>query len=102
MHIFYYKKDFKLAYKSLPPFHMKEMLIPGIISGTLSLFGGILVIQSVIYLGQAIGFSVVQGAIIVAGLWGVFYFEEIQEREKITMWFLNASISLVGMLLLIS
>ena len=36
----------------------------------------------------------------VSGLWGIFYFHEIQGAETITKWFLSALLTLLGIVLL--
>lgn len=53
-------------------------------------------IHSVTYLGQAMGFSVCQMQLFVSGLWAIFYFHEIKERETITKWFLSAGVAVAG------
>jgi len=51
-------------------------------------------------LGEGVGYSVVQASMLVSGLWGIFYYKEIEGRETISKWFLSASITVLGILLL--
>ena len=69
------------------------MWLPGGFSGLLwsiGNFGNILAVSS---LGQAIGLSLGQAAMIVSGLWGIFWYHEIVEPQKIFVWFLSAIVT---------
>ena len=49
---------------------------------------------------QAVGATSIQLSLLVAGLWGVFYYKEIQGATAITAWFVCAGITLGGVVLL--
>jgi len=93
-------KNAKAAYNELPSFHVRTMFIPGSISGILWSLGNICSIISVTYLGEGIGFSVTQGSMLVSGLWGIFYFQEITKAHAIRMWILFAICCICGIVLL--
>ena len=40
------------------------------------------------------------GAILVSGLWGIFYFHEVRGAETIAKWFMSALVTIFGILLL--
>lgn len=48
-------------------------------------------ILSITYLGQGVGNSLCQLSMLVSGLWGVFYFEEIKGFEMISKWCVRMS-----------
>lgn len=90
----------RLAYEQLPSFHVKEMVYPGSSTGALYCMGLFSTIMTITYLGQSIGNSLCQLSMLVSGLWGVFYFEEIRGSRSINRWFFSAGIALLGILLL--
>lgn len=88
------------AVDSLPKWHFDELGGPGVCAGLLYSVGNFCSILAVSYLGQGIGFSFCQGQLLISGLWGVFYFHEIQGRETILKWFFSASVTIVGIVYL--
>jgi len=90
----------ELGRKCLPSMHLKALLVPGIIAGTLWSIGNIGAILSVTYLGQSIGFSIVQCQMIVSGLWGIVWFGEIQGIKAVIGWMASALLTLVSIILL--
>ena len=83
----------------LPQLHLRVMLLPGMVAGCCWAAGNFLSMLAVDALGEAIGNSCVQASIIVSGLWGIFYFREIQGRS-VAHWFLGAFLALGGVALL--
>jgi hypothetical protein len=88
------------AYYSLPSFHLQKMWLPGGTSGILWSIGNFCSIISVQHLGEGVGYSVVQASMLVSGLWGIFYFHEIQKTQTIVKWLLSASLTVFGILFL--
>lgn len=88
------------AYQALPSFHVRVMWLPGCTAGALWSFGNFFSLISVKYLGEGAGYSVTQSAMLVSGLWGIFYFKEVTGVEAIMKWFLSASLTISGILLL--
>ena len=74
--------------------------MPGLLAGLFYSIGNFGSILAVSYLGQGIGFSFCQSQLLVSGLWGVFYFEEVQGKEAILKWFLSACVTIIGIILL--
>jgi glucose uptake protein GlcU len=88
------------AYASLPSFHLHTMWLAGGLSGMLWSIGNFFSLISVFYLGQGVGYPLVQTSIIVSGLWGIFYFKEITGFERISKWLASSLLTIFGILLL--
>uniref|UniRef100_A0A6T6DR75 EamA domain-containing protein n=1 Tax=Craspedostauros australis TaxID=1486917 RepID=A0A6T6DR75_9STRA len=86
------------AYYALPSFHLGTMWLPGGASGMLWSIGNFCSIVSVEYLGEGVGYSVVQASMLVSGLWGIFYFREIKGISRISCWFLSGALTVFGIL----
>ena len=97
---FLQRRGFNLreATNSLPNFHLDQLWKAGFLAGTLYSIANFGSILAVTYLGQGVGFSLCQVQILVSGLWGILYFQEITGRETITKWLISASITVCGIL----
>ena len=98
--IYYYHGNPVVAYQALPSFHLPVMWLPGGTSGLLWSIGNFFSLISVFYLGEGVGYSVVQAGMLVSGLWGIFYFHEISGIETIAKWIASACITVCGIILL--
>jgi glucose uptake protein GlcU len=76
------------------------MWLAGGLSGMLWSIGNFFSLISVFYLGQGVGYPLVQTSIIVSGLWGIFYFKEITGFERISKWLASSLLTIFGILLL--
>mmetsp|Transcript_4814 Transcript_4814/g.6633 ORF Transcript_4814/g.6633 Transcript_4814/m.6633 type:complete len:414 (+) Transcript_4814:140-1381(+) len=85
------------AFHALPPLHIRQMWIPGTLSGILWSAGNFMCIISVTFLGQGVGYSFTQASMLISGLWGIFYFHEIGE-DMINRWLASAVVALCGIL----
>lgn len=96
----YIQRNYNLqeALDQLPSWHIKELGLPGMLAGIFYSIGNFCSILAVTYLGQGVGFSFCQGQLFISGLWGVFYFGEIQGRDTIAKWFASASLTIVGII----
>lgn len=94
----YVQRDYSIsaAIDQLPPWHIQELGLPGALAGLFYSIGNFCSILAVAYLGQGVGFSFCQGQLLVSGLWGVFYFQEISGKETIIKWFASAVVTIVG------
>ena len=128
-HAWYRTSDMVQSYNSLPSMHFKIMWAPGGLAGLLWSIGNIASMVSVQNLGEGVGYSVTQAAMVssffrliisfflqqmnmlnkkvpspinqlVSGLWGIFYFNEVVSRTMRIKWFVSAIIALFGILLL--
>ena len=83
------------AYDALPSFHFRHLYKPGFAAGliwSIANFGSIL---SVAALGQGVGYSLIQGSMLVSGLWGIL-FGEIKGSERIWKWLTSSIVTIVG------
>jgi len=92
--------SFTRAVRCLPSFHLRVMWLPGGIAGGLWSFGNICSMLSVQGLGEGVGYSVVQGSMLVSGLWGVYFYHEVTKRKKRLKWLASAVLTVSGILLL--
>lgn len=92
--------SFSAGYDALPSMHFRKMWRYGGACGLLWSIGNFFSILSVEFLGEGVGYSVVQSSILVSGLWGIFYFHEVQGVKTISKWLLSAAITVLGILLL--
>ncbi|KAG7368649.1 drug/metabolite transporter superfamily protein [Nitzschia inconspicua] len=92
--------SFSQAYGRLPSFYFRQMWLAGGLCGLLWSIGNFFSILSVKYLGEGVGYSVVQLNLLVSGVWGIAYFGEVQGKETIIKWFISAVVAVTGILLL--
>jgi Transmembrane family, TMEM144 of transporters len=92
--------DYVAAYHALPSFHLRVMWKAGVFSGILWSIGNYFSLISVFYLGEGVGYPLVQSSILVSGLWGIFYFGEVKGHGRIAMWVLSSLFTISGILLL--
>lgn len=93
-------RSFSRAFNDLPSLHLRIMLIPGCLAGLLWSIGNISSMISVNNLGQGVGYSLTQASMLVSGMWGIIYFHEVRKPWKRLRWFVSATITVVGILLL--
>jgi len=93
-------KSLRLGYERLPSLHLRVMWLPGGISGLLWSIGNFFSLISVLYLGEGVGYPLVQTSILVSGLWGIFYFKEVKGTERISKWLSASCLTIFGILLL--
>lgn len=91
-------QDYRIAFDKLPSLHFNVMWRPGFLSGLLWSVGNFFSLISVYYLGQGVGYPLVQSQMLISGLWGILYFEEIQQGSTIMKWFVSALLTLTGIL----
>ena len=96
----YHLQSFSEAYYGLPSFHLQVMWRPGGLGGLLWSLGNFFSLISVFYLGEGVGYPLSQTSILIAGLWGIFFFHEVTGTERIGKWILSALLTIFGILLL--
>jgi glucose uptake protein GlcU len=89
-----------IAYAELPSFHFRKLWFHGGLCGLLWSIGNFFSIISVQFLGEGVGYSVVQANMLISGLWGILYFREIEGAWTKCKWFISAAFAVVGILLL--
>ncbi|CAJ1947201.1 unnamed protein product [Cylindrotheca closterium] len=88
----------KSSVELMPSFYWAKLWKRGLLAGFLLSIGMICSILATGALGQGVGNSLVQLKILISGLWGIFYYKEIQNKRSIKFWFLSASICISGIL----
>jgi hypothetical protein len=86
------------AYNALPSIHFRELWLAGLLSGGLYSLGNLCTILAVTSLGQGVGYSFVQTSMLVSGVWGIFFFGEVQGFNRILKWLLSSVITIAGIL----
>lgn len=98
--VFYHCGSCSKASRELPPLHFRTMALPASMSGILWSIGNLFSMVSVQYLGEGVGYSVIQLGMMVSGLWGIFLFQEITGTANICKWFGSATLAVGGILFL--
>jgi glucose uptake protein GlcU len=88
------------AYRTLPSFHLRVMWLPGGLAGLLWSIGNFFSLIAVFYLGEGVGYPLVQTSILISGLWGLFYYKEVTGLERRAKWFASSLLTIFGILLL--
>lgn len=83
------------AYRAMPSFYIAQLWLPGAISGVCYSLGNLGSILAVLYLGQGVGYSLSQSSMLISGLWGIIYYDEIRQVRK---WLSAACVTMVGIL----
>ena len=77
---------------------MREMGLQGTLSGLLYSIGNFSSIIATHHLGQSVGYSLTQSSMLVSGVWGIFYFGEVQGSATISKWLVSATVTVGGIL----
>ena len=85
---------------SFPKFQLKAALLPAMSCGVMWSIGNFGSIYATQYIGLAVGFSLTQTALMVAGIWGITLLREIRGLFPISIWVISALILLGGSTLL--
>lgn len=93
----YMHGDHQTAVSMLPKFHFGKLWKHGCLSGLLWSIGNFFSLLSVYYLGQGVGYPLVQSQMLISGLWGICYFDEVPKSAR-PSWFASAAVTLLGIL----
>jgi glucose uptake protein GlcU len=75
-------------------------IVPGILSGFVFNIGNTFSILAIPEIGFAVAQPIMQCALFVSGLWGIFLFHEITETSRILMFFVFGVVLIMGALVL--
>ncbi|GMH82268.1 hypothetical protein TrVE_jg4837 [Triparma verrucosa] len=92
--------SFRRGWSKLPSMHVPTMVGPGCLAGGLWAIGNISSMVTVQVLGEAVGYSICQTSLLVSGLWGIFYFQEVKGFRQRILWGSSAIVTLLGIVLL--
>jgi len=79
----------------MPSLEIRTLFLPGMLSGVLWSGGNFCALYAVNILGMAVGFSLVQCSILVAGLWGIVFYHEMTGRP-VLYWCVGCAMCLLG------
>jgi glucose uptake protein GlcU len=85
-----------VGFDNMPPMHLKETLVTGLLSGALWNMSNVLAIYAIPRIGIGVAYPVLQCALFVAGLWGIFVFKEIRGAAAIKTFFVSGTILIGG------
>jgi len=92
---------FAITDKSSSPFPKTiRNIVPGILSGCIFNIGNTMSILAIPQIGFAVAQPLMQCALFVSGLWGIFLFREIIDKTRILMFFVAGTILICGALML--
>ena len=80
----------------MPQFHFSKVAIPGLLTGCFWGMGNFNAMFATVYLGQTIGFPLTQCCLILNGLWGILYYQEIVGMAGICTFIFASGLILVG------
>jgi len=86
----------ELSKMSVADLHLGSCLVPGMIAGTIWNFGNVASIWAIPRMGYSVAYPIMQCALLVSALWGVFVFGEITDRKTIFVLFVSGLVLLGG------
>lgn len=86
--------------EGIPPFHIKESLGAGLMSGIIYNIGNVCSILAIPIIGYKVAYPLLQCAILVSALWGIYVFQEITLPSSIFMFWIGSFIVVIGAVLL--
>jgi len=89
-----------LIKRQLPVFHFKAVSLPAMASGVIWSIANVGSIFATKYLGLTVGYPLTQLSLVIAGLWGMFLFGELQGKRTRIQFFLATAVLLAGAALL--
>jgi len=88
---------FLFIIRKKPVFYIYDVSFPALVSGLMWNVGNIgSILATASPLGLTVGYPLCQCALLVAGLWGIFFFHEIRGAAKIGFFFLSALVLIGG------
>jgi len=102
-YLYHWRKQnysYSRAYEALPSFHFRKMWLYGGTCGLVWSIGNFASILAVENLGEGVGYSTTQSSMLISGIWGIFYFREVEGLAPILKWNLAASVTVLGILML--
>lgn len=82
------------------PWHVREAMLPGFFCGVLWNCGNFLSVIGISQIGYGVAYPILQCAIFVSGLWGIFYWKEIKRQSTIAIFFIGGTILIGGAIML--
>jgi glucose uptake protein GlcU len=80
----------------VPSLHLSDAAVPGMLSGAIWNVGNLLSIIAIPILTYGVAYPIMQCAILVSGVWGIYVFKEIAECSRIRVFWLSGAILISG------
>merc|ERR1712032_475896 len=74
----------------------KQTLIPGILSGVLWNISNVLSLIAIPIIGYSVAYPLLQSAVLVSSLWGIYFFKEMTDQWTIIVFWCSSIILIVG------
>ena len=88
----------KKAWDDMPSFYFCEMWVLASVTGVLWSIGNICRIVAVTSLGLSMEQSVIQISMLISGLWGIVWYQEVRGAMDVALWILSTSLACTGIL----
>ena len=86
--------------EGIPLFHINESLVTGLLSGVIYNIGNVCSILAIPIIGYKIAYPLLQCAILVSAMWGIYAFKEITLPSAIFVFWMGSFIVIIGAVLL--
>jgi len=80
----------------MPQFHVSKALLTGLFSGLLWNIGNLLSLIAIPFIGYSVAYPILQCAILVSGIWGIYVFNEIKSTSAIVVFWIGGAVLLLG------
>ena len=98
--VIYFKVIDRDALRMTGGFHWRALWLPGLVSGSIWNLGNVCSVYANDIISFAVAQPLMQCALLVSGILGIFVFKEIKGRSNIITFFTFAVVLLLGALLL--
>jgi len=79
-----------------PDLHLQEALLTGLLSGMIWNIGNLLSIVAIPIVTYGVAYPIMQCAILVSGMWGIYAFGEINDRTRIAVFWAGGFLLVLG------
>jgi len=82
--------------KVTPPLNMDKAFFPGLLSGLIWNVSNVMSLIAIPVIGYSVAYPLLQGAVLVSGLWGIFVFKEISKQSTIMAFWCGSAVLIIG------
>mmetsp|Transcript_21549 Transcript_21549/g.32721 ORF Transcript_21549/g.32721 Transcript_21549/m.32721 type:complete len:368 (+) Transcript_21549:83-1186(+) len=80
----------------VPPLRIRISLLPGLFSGLLWNISNLLSLVAIPAVGYSVAYPLLQGAVLVSGIWGIYVFKEISNPSTIKAFWCGGVVFILG------
>ena len=85
-----------LTVDRVPPLHLQEALVPGMLSGLIWNLSNLLAIIAIPAISYGVAYPILQCALLISGLWGIYVFQEITDAATIVVFWVGGLVLVCG------